>query len=59
MGLEEPVKGIGNNFVGVSGRDETCPPLGGITSLSIVGFKYKDTSPVKPASNRVTPEGSM
>lgn len=25
MGLEEPVTGIGNNFVGTLGKGETCP----------------------------------
>lgn len=44
MGLEEPVMGIGNNFVGVSGKGETCPLLGGLTVFPIVVFKYKDIS---------------
>lgn len=59
MGLEEPVMGIGNNFVGVSGRDESCSLLCGPTILPTVGFKYKDTSPGKPTSNRVMSEESM
>lgn len=44
MGLEEPVMRIGNNFVGMSGKSETFPLLGGLTILPIVVFKYKDTS---------------
>lgn len=59
MGLEEPVMGIGNNFVGVPGKDEACPLLGGFTILPTVGFKYKNTSQWKTCFKQEAPEKSI
>lgn len=52
--MEEPV--MGDNFVGVSGKGETCPLLGGLTIFPMMVFKYESISQwrncFKQSSNR-------